>query len=149
MVNRLSASAHLSCDSPAEKSIKSVRPALFIVSYVWCTFAICGVVTACISILAVCNNSLLVLHGLKEFGFGHNMVLGKESQQTQDLPIFVPPRKRQASKKSNGHHNYVDHIVNVQVTLCFLNFFTRHVCIPFHIIHAESQQTGTDIAHYQ
>lgn len=31
------------------------------------------------------------------------------------VPVFVPPRKRQTSKKQNGVQNYVDHIVCVQV----------------------------------
>lgn len=43
------------------------------------------------------------------------MALGKESHPNDQQPMFVPPRKRQASKKSNGNSNYVDHIVNVQV----------------------------------
>lgn len=30
-------------------------------------------------------------------------------------PVFVPPRKRQTTKKQNGVQNYVDHIVCVQV----------------------------------
>lgn len=28
---------------------------------------------------------------------------------------FIPPRKRNATKKANGVQNYVDHIVTVQV----------------------------------
>lgn len=31
------------------------------------------------------------------------------------VPVFMPPRKRQTSKKATGGHNYVDHIVCVQV----------------------------------
>ena len=30
-------------------------------------------------------------------------------------PVFIPPRKRQSSKKTNGTQNYVDHIVTAQV----------------------------------
>lgn len=37
------------------------------------------------------------------------------------VPVFVPPRKRQTSKKQNGVQNYVDHIVSVEV-LFVLNF---------------------------
>lgn len=31
------------------------------------------------------------------------------------VPVFIPPRKRQTTKKSNGTQNYVDHIVSVSV----------------------------------
>lgn len=31
------------------------------------------------------------------------------------VPVFIPPRKRQTTKKSNGTQNYVDHIVSVCV----------------------------------
>lgn len=43
-----------------------------------------------------------------------------EKSGSDSVPVFVPPRKRQTSKKQNGVQNYVDHIVNVQV------FFTRN-----------------------
>lgn len=36
-------------------------------------------------------------------------------EKTNDMPVFVPPRKRQTSKKSGGVQLYVDHIVNIQV----------------------------------
>lgn len=29
------------------------------------------------------------------------------------VPVFIPPRKRQTTKKANGTQNYVDHIVTV------------------------------------
>lgn len=38
----------------------------------------------------------------------------------ETIPVFVPPRKRQSSKKVVGVQNYVDHIVSVQVN------FTKH-----------------------
>lgn len=38
-----------------------------------------------------------------------------EKNMNDSIPVFVPPRKRQTSKKQNGVQNYVDHIVNVQV----------------------------------
>lgn len=31
-----------------------------------------------------------------------------------DVPVFIPPRKRQTTKKTNGTQNYVDHIVSVK-----------------------------------
>lgn len=43
------------------------------------------------------------------------MVVVHDPSQPKDLPLFIPPRKRQSSKKCNGSHNYVDHIVTVQV----------------------------------
>lgn len=36
-------------------------------------------------------------------------------ENTKDFPVFIPPRKRQSSKKGSGTQNYVDHIVVVQV----------------------------------
>lgn len=38
-----------------------------------------------------------------------------EKSGIDSAPVFVPPRKRQTSKKQNGVQNYVDHIVSVQV----------------------------------
>lgn len=36
--------------------------------------------------------------------------------KSNDTPVFVPPRKRQSSKKAGGGvQNYVDHIVSIQV----------------------------------
>lgn len=35
----------------------------------------------------------------------------------KERPVFIPPRKRQTNKKTNGTQNYVDHIANVQVIL--------------------------------
>ncbi|XP_023306545.2 uncharacterized protein LOC111688290 [Lucilia cuprina] len=32
----------------------------------------------------------------------------------KERPVFIPPRKRQTNKKTNGTQNYVDHIANVQ-----------------------------------
>ncbi|XP_037047527.1 uncharacterized protein LOC119082198 [Bradysia coprophila] len=32
------------------------------------------------------------------------------------LPVFIPPRKRQTTKKPNGTQNYVDHIVSSHIT---------------------------------
>lgn len=32
-----------------------------------------------------------------------------------NAPVFVPPRKRQTTKKTGGVQNYVDHIVSIQV----------------------------------
>lgn len=34
---------------------------------------------------------------------------------TDSVPVFVPPRKRQSSKKAGGVQTYVDHIVSIQV----------------------------------
>lgn len=42
-----------------------------------------------------------------------NMVGVENINET--IPVFVPPRKRQSSKKVVGVQNYVDHIVSVQV----------------------------------
>lgn len=44
-------------------------------------------------------------------------MVGKASLGTEvkERPVFIPPRKRQTSKKANGTQNYVDHIVTVQV----------------------------------
>lgn len=36
-------------------------------------------------------------------------------RDSESVPVFVPPRKRQTTKKVNGVQNYVDHIVSVQV----------------------------------
>lgn len=33
----------------------------------------------------------------------------------ETVPVFVPPRKRQTTKKVGGVQNYVDHIVTLQV----------------------------------
>lgn len=41
-------------------------------------------------------------------------------------PVFVPPRKRQTSKKQNGVQNYVDHIVSVQVRNLFANLLLKN-----------------------
>lgn len=38
-----------------------------------------------------------------------------ETPTDDTVPVFMPPRKRQTSKKTAGGHNYVDHIVCVQV----------------------------------
>lgn len=39
-------------------------------------------------------------------------------------PVFVPPRKRQTTKKTNGVQNYVDHIVTqAQVLTLFTYYF--------------------------
>lgn len=45
------------------------------------------------------------------------MVVGKESIQTKEHPLFIPPRKRMTSKKTNGNQHHVDHIVNAQVAI--------------------------------
>lgn len=48
-------------------------------------------------------------------------MVGKNDENCCDMnvvkerPVFIPPRKRQTNKKSNGTQNYVDHIANVQV----------------------------------
>lgn len=42
-------------------------------------------------------------------------MINVEKNMTDSVPVFVPPRKRQTSKKQNGVQNYVDHIVTVQV----------------------------------
>ncbi|XP_005191541.1 uncharacterized protein LOC101895400 [Musca domestica] len=39
---------------------------------------------------------------------------GDSSNTVKERPVFIPPRKRQTNKKSNGTQNYVDHIANVQ-----------------------------------
>lgn len=39
-----------------------------------------------------------------------------ENGASEAEPVFVPPRKRQSSKKPNGVQNYVDHIVCAQVS---------------------------------
>lgn len=52
------------------------------------------------------------------------MVVSKEAGK--DLPLFIPPRKRQLSKKCNGGHNYVDHIVTVQVRKLYQS---RQICV--------------------
>lgn len=41
--------------------------------------------------------------------------MSAEKDIVDGTPVFVPPRKRQTSKKQNGVQNYVDHIVCVQV----------------------------------
>lgn len=35
---------------------------------------------------------------------------------TKERPVFIPPRKRQQNKAEAKKQNYVDHIVNVQVS---------------------------------
>lgn len=52
-----------------------------------------------------------------------------EKSAVDSAPVFVPPRKRQASKKQNGVQNYVDHIVSVQV-------YIYSICNEFHWIKA-------------
>lgn len=42
-------------------------------------------------------------------------------------PVFVPPRKRQTTKKPNGVQNYVDHIVCAQVSQCCRLFISNQV----------------------
>lgn len=42
---------------------------------------------------------------------------GDTSNAVKERPVFIPPRKRQTNKKSNGTQNYVDHIANVQVSV--------------------------------
>lgn len=42
-------------------------------------------------------------------------MLGVDRDVEASLPVFIPPRKRQSTKKPNGVQNYVDHIVSVQV----------------------------------
>lgn len=42
-------------------------------------------------------------------------MINTEKNVANSVPVFVPPRKRQTSKKQNGVQNYVDHIVSVQV----------------------------------
>ncbi|XP_037948378.1 uncharacterized protein LOC119686107 [Teleopsis dalmanni] len=42
------------------------------------------------------------------------LAINNEVNVVKDRPVFIPPRKRQSSKKTNGAQNYVDHIVNVQ-----------------------------------
>lgn len=42
-------------------------------------------------------------------------MINVEKKISDTVPVFVPPRKRQTSKKQNGVQNYVDHIVCVQV----------------------------------
>lgn len=42
-------------------------------------------------------------------------MMNGEKNMSDTVPVFVPPRKRQTSKKQNGVQNYVDHIVCVQV----------------------------------
>lgn len=41
-------------------------------------------------------------------------LLVTEVNTIKERPVFIPPRKRQTSKKANGTQNYVDHIVAVQ-----------------------------------
>ncbi|XP_053949439.1 uncharacterized protein LOC128857718 [Anastrepha ludens] len=41
-------------------------------------------------------------------------MVSKSAVSGEERPVFIPPRKRQTSKKVNGAQNYVDHIVNVQ-----------------------------------
>ncbi|XP_055923166.1 transmembrane protein 169 isoform X1 [Eupeodes corollae] len=41
-------------------------------------------------------------------------LLSTEANMLKERPVFIPPRKRQTSKKTNGTQNYVDHIVAVQ-----------------------------------
>lgn len=43
-------------------------------------------------------------------------MLNIENGISESEPVFVPPRKRQSSKKPNGVQNYVDHIVCAQVS---------------------------------
>lgn len=57
------------------------------------------------------------------------MVIGHEPASSKDLPLFIPPRKRQSTKKCNGSHNYVDHIVTVQVRFEFCS----SLAAPAHI----------------
>lgn len=45
------------------------------------------------------------------------VMMGVE-RDSESVPVFVPPRKRQTTKKVNGVQNYVDHIVSVQVSKC-------------------------------
>lgn len=40
-------------------------------------------------------------------------MMNTEANSSDSIPVFVPPRKRQTSKKQNGVQNYVDHIVQV------------------------------------
>lgn len=42
-------------------------------------------------------------------------MVSKSAVSGEERPVFIPPRKRQTSKKVNGAQNYVDHIVNIQV----------------------------------
>lgn len=43
--------------------------------------------------------------------------LSAEVTTTKERPVFIPPRKRQQNKAEAKKQNYVDHIVNVQVSL--------------------------------
>lgn len=43
-------------------------------------------------------------------------MLNTENSISDSIPVFIPPRKRQSSKKPNGVQNYVDHIVCAQVS---------------------------------
>lgn len=56
-------------------------------------------------------------------------MVGTES--VKDHPLFIPPRKRQSSKKNNTNPNYVDHIVTSQVSALFslisFNKFTLYL----------------------
>lgn len=52
---------------------------------------------------------------LKQQRNGFTMV-NIENGASEAEPVFVPPRKRQSSKKPNGVQNYVDHIVCAQVS---------------------------------
>ena len=45
-------------------------------------------------------------------------MVGKQDA-VEERPVFIPPRKRQTTKKTNGSYNYVDHIV-VQVNHYFV-----------------------------
>lgn len=38
------------------------------------------------------------------------------STGSKERPVFIPPRKRQQTKSEAKKQNYVDHIVNVQVS---------------------------------
>lgn len=42
-------------------------------------------------------------------------MVNSEKPIDDTVPVFMPPKKRQTSKKAAGGHNYVDHIVCVQV----------------------------------
>lgn len=46
-------------------------------------------------------------------------------EKTESIPVFVPPRKRQTSKKQNGVQNYVDHIVCVQVRVLMFHYHQK------------------------
>lgn len=58
-------------------------------------------------------------------------MLGVDHDIESSLPVFIPPRKRQSSKKTNGVQNYVDHIVNVQVNCDSINLNKNKISINF------------------